>query len=382
MSIVLGLVALLWLAALVGARTAARDPAQRLAPPAPDAPLPPHGVDVVVPARDEERNIAALLDSLLAQTKPPASITVVDDASTDGTAALVEAAVRRDPRVRRLAAEGPPPGWTGKTAALTFGESTPPSSGTPAPWVLFVDADVRLAPGALAAALAEVDRRGWDGLSLWGRWEVPSFAARLLQAVIGGFVRGAHPLPRVNDPSLSAAFLNGQLLLIRRTAYHDLGGWASVRGEVLEDVAFARRAKKRGVRIGMLLAPDLMSVIPYRSFGEAWRGYLKNFVAGAGGALRALGAALAIFIASVLPFVVLASELWHGVPSVLRLVTAAAACAAALAYRVSTASFFHHPRRDALFHPLANAAFVALILSAVARRWTGVGATWKGRVVR
>lgn len=375
MSIVLGLVAFLWLAALVGARAAGRDPAQRLDPPT-NGVIPSGDVDVVVPARNEERNIGALLDSLRAQTKAPASIAVVDDASTDRTGAIVLEHVAADPRVKRIEGKGPPEGWTGKTAALTLGEAAGKSE-----WVMFVDADVRLDPVALAAMLAEAQRRGWDGISLWGTWELPSFAARLLQSVIGGFVRGAHPIPKVNDASKPDAFLNGQILLIRRAALREAGGWESVRTEVLEDVALARRAKKRGVRIGMLRAPELMRVVPYRSFGEAWRGYLKNFVAGAGGTGRALGAALAIFIASVLPFVVLASEVFHDVPSAPRLIASAAACAAALAYRAGTAKLFHHPAYDAVFHPLANAAFVALILSAVVRRWTGAGATWKGRVV-
>lgn len=155
-----------------------------------------------------------------------------------------------------------------------------------------------------------------------------------------------------------------------------------MRTEVLEDVALARRAKTLGVRIGMLRAPELMRVVPYRSFGEVWRGYLKNFVAGAGGPGRALAVAAAIFIMSVLPFVVLASEVAHGVPSALRMSASAAACVAAITYRAGTAKLFHHPVGDALLHPLVNAAFVALILSAVVRRWTGAGATWKGRVVR
>lgn len=378
MSIVLGLVAFVWLAALVAVRAAGRDPAQRLDPPAYEMRLPMAVVDVVIPARDEARNIGDLLQSIQTQTLSPASIVVVDDGSTDGTGAIVDARAKDDPRVKRVAGSGPPEGWTGKTAALTLGES----AGTNAEWVMYVDADVRLAPPAIAAALTECQRRTWDGISLWGTWEVPSFGARILQSVIGGFVRGAHQIPRVNDPSKPDAFLNGQILLIRREVMRDLGGWESVRTDVLEDVALARRAKKRGVRIGMLRAPELMRVVPYRTFGEVWRGYLKNFVAGAGGPVKALAAALMIFIMSVLPFVVLASEVAHGVPSALRLIASAAACTAAIAYRVGTAKLFHHPAADALLHPLANAAFVALILSAVVRRWTGTGATWKGRVVR
>lgn len=374
----LAIVTVLWMAAWLAAVRIESDPTQRL----PGAPTADGGapeaassdVDVVVPARNEEANVGPLLESLRAQTLAPRTIVVVDDASTDRTAAIVEEHARLDARVRLVRGEGPPPGWTGKTAALARGVAE-----TRAPWLLFVDADVRLAPGNLAEARAEANRRAWDGISLWGRWETPSFGARLLQCVVGGFVRGAHPIPRVNDPSRPDAFLNGQYLLIRRAAYDELGGWESVRDRVLEDVAFARRAKPRGVRIGLLLAPDRMTVVPYRSLREAWAGYRKNFVAGAGGAGRALAAAGVVFAGSVLPFLVLAWDVATWPSPWPRIAAGGAACAAAIAYRIGTADLFHHPRRDAVWHPVANALFVALILAAVADRLGGRGAQWKGR---
>lgn len=372
-------IAALWLAALAGAKKIERDPAQRVGPEGAAGPMPAGGdpaVSVIVPARNEEMNVGALLDGLLAQSHPPVEIFVVDDRSEDGTAGIVDAVAARDQRVRRIASEGPEAGWTGKTAALTRGASAAAS-----PWLLFVDADVRLHPDNLRAALRAALRGEWDGLSLWGRWEVPSPAARMLQSVIGGFVRGAHPIPRVNDPSRPDAFLNGQYLLIRRAAYDELGGWASVRDQVLEDVAFARRAKKRGIRIGMLRAPELMSVVPYRTLGEVWRGYLKNFVAGAGGSGKALLAALAIFVASVVPWLGLGWDLATLPSPGVRIAAAAIACVAMVVYRAGTASLFHHPAIDALLHPLANTVFVALILTAVARRQLGVRAVWKGREV-
>lgn len=372
-------ITLLWIAALAGAKRMENDRAQIVGPDA-AAGAPPTGgdpeVSVIVPARNEEANVGALLESLLAQSHPPAEIVVVDDRSEDGTARVVDAIAARDPRVRRIASEGPEEGWTGKTAALTRGAASASS-----PWLLFVDADVRLHRDNLRAALRTAVRGGWDGLSLWGRWEVPSAAARMLQSVIGGFVRGAHPLPRVNDPSRPDAFLNGQYLLMRRGPYDELGGWAAVRDQVLEDVVFARRAKKRGIRIGMLRAPELMSVVPYRTLGEVWRGYLKNFVAGAGGSGKALLAALAIFVASVVPWLGLAWDLLTLPSPGVRIAAAGAACLAMVLYRAGTASLFHHPAVDALLHPVANAVFVALIVTAVARRQFGVRATWKGREV-
>ena len=390
------LIALLWILALVAARAMEADSSQRLDVPEslrPSVPLP--AVDVVIPARDEEGNIAALLESLLALDHRPARILVVDDQSTDGTAAIIETFRARDPRVEAIAGSGPPQGWHGKPAALVAGYSK-----TTAPWVLFIDADVRLAPPALRAALEEVHRRHWQGISLWGRWIVPDVRARWLQSVVGGFIRGAHPLPRVNDPEKPDAFLNGQFLLIERAAYDALGGWASVKDSFgMEDVALARLAKSRRVPIGLLRAPELMSVVPYRSLGEVWHGYLKNFVDGAGGSGRALGAAAAVFVAAVLPFLTVVIALVVATVRLLasgttgerstmivaavlgdpRTLAAAIACVAALIFRAGTARLFHHPRGDAFAHPIANAMFVALILEAVWLKSQGRSAAWKGR---
>jgi glycosyltransferase involved in cell wall biosynthesis len=362
-----GLIGALWLLLTLGAIGVMRNPEWRLPAGAGTA-----EIDVVVPARDEERNLGPLLDSLLAQTLAPKRIVVVDDRSTDGTAVVI---ARHAPRVTRVEGQGPPAGWFGKPAALAAGIAA-----TSAPWLLFVDADVRLGADNLASASAEAARRGWDGISLWGRWQTPSFGARLLQSVIGGFVRGAHPLDRVNDPRRSEAFLNGQYLLIRRDALEKIGGWAAVKDRVLEDVALAKIAKREGVKIGMLLAPERMTVVPYRSLTEAFNGYLKNFVAGAGGTRRALAAALAIFLGSILPWIAaVAYALAHRpVPAA----AAAFACAAMVLYRMVTARFFHHPKRDALLHPIANAIFVSLILTAVVRTWRGKTTTWKNREVR
>ncbi len=372
MTVLLGVVAAIWVLALLGARKMDHDPAQRLDPREGAVPA---QVDVVIPARNEERNLRGILETLLEQSLKPSRIVVVDDRSEDWTPKIVEEFAARDPRVKRVDGEGPSPGWTGKTAALVAGVKV-----TTAPWLLFVDADVRLDPQNLQSAVRVCEERGWDGVSLFGRWEVPSLRARLLQSVIGGFVRGAHPLPRVNDASKPDAFLNGQYLLIRRAGYELLDGWASVKGEVLEDVAFARRAKRRGIRIGMLRAPRLMTVVPYRTVGEVWDGYLKNFIAGAGGVTKALLAAVVIAVCSVLPFVVLAADLALGSVGA-RTIAAGAACAAAILYRMATARLFHHPPTDALFHPVANVVFVALILTAAFRRIRRRPATWKGRSI-
>jgi len=397
MSLAFFLVAIFWCAGIVAASRARRDPRQRLDPPRISTePHPLPAVDVVVPARDEERNLPPLLDSLLAQDHPPARIVVVDDASTDGTRAVVESYAAKDARIVLLRGEGPPAGWKGKPAALVKGLLA-----TSAPWILFVDADVRLAPANLRAALSEVRQREWQGISLWGRWILPPGPVRWLQCVIGSFVRGAHPLDRVNDPGKKDAFLNGQYLLISREALAAIGGWEAVKDDVLEDVALAKLAKAKKVPVGLLRAPELLGVEPYRTLEEVWAGYAKNFVAGAGGIAPSLGVAALIFLASILPFVVaffgtvvaLVSVFTSGTsadPATTVLSVAASnpatltawlASVAAVLFRASTAEEHSHPPWEAVLHPVANALFLGVVLDGVSRRARGGVVHWKGRPV-
>ncbi|HUK62557.1 MAG TPA: hypothetical protein VLV15_04460, partial [Dongiaceae bacterium] len=153
--------------------------------------------------------------------------------------------------------------------------------------------------------------------------------------------------------------------------------------------------------VGLLKAPELMTVVPYRTLAEIWSGYAKNLVDGAGGAKPALSLAAVVFLGAVLPFAwVLASlvaslvELAFARSSGNQLtgvgieyfssptsLAALIACVAAIAFRWSTADVFHHPRRDAFLHPVANALFVALLIDAVRRRARGVPVLWKDRPV-
>ncbi|MBN2798818.1 MAG: glycosyltransferase [Deltaproteobacteria bacterium] len=266
-------------------------------------------VRVVVPARDEVENIGACVRAVLASEHQGLRLVVVDDDSRDGTGAAALAAGGGDPRLELRRAGPRPEGWSGKAWAVQQG-----ADDAACPWLLFLDADVRLDPGALGAMLARAEADGAELLSLFGSWELVGLWERVVIPAIGWFIRGAQDLDALNGEGASRpAFANGQVILVRTEAWRAWGGHGAVRGEVLDDVRLAQVARAAGGRLRLLHAPWAFRVRLYRSLGEIVQGYRKNLYEGMGRrpALALIAAAL-VGLTSVLPWVALPLLLWRG----------------------------------------------------------------------
>ena len=239
-------------------------------------PAPAPGVTVLVPARDEADNIAPCLECVLAQDHPALQVLVFDDGSRDGTAGVV-ARYASDPRLRLVRGEGElPAGWFGKPWALQRAQAH-----AAAPWLLFLDADVRLHPHAVSRALAYAVRHELGMVSGFGTLAMGSFWERVLQPVVGGLIVAGNDPEEINDPTrLDKAMANGQFILASREAYDRLGQHAAVRNDVLDDVGLARAAKAAGVAYHMTFMRPLFSCRMYDGLGSIWRGWRKNLFAG------------------------------------------------------------------------------------------------------
>jgi len=346
-------------------------PRASAAPMLPATSSPP--VTVLVPARNEERGVAACLASLSAQTYPALEIVVIDDGSTDGTPAILAEAARRDPRVERLRLEGPPAGWTGKNFALASGVARARGR-----WLCFTDADTIHQPESIARAMGFAALRGLGLLSLTSRQLVVSFWERVVQPVVFGLLDQWYPLDRVNDPASPLAAANGIFILVSREAYEAVGGHRAVAGEVLEDVALARRVKAAGHRVAFVDGADLVAARMYTDLPSIRRGWTKGLYRLLGrrpvAVLFAVGELAVTLVwpavaALVLPLVGPPGTGWL---AALGLVLGLAAEGGLRAHRGDDWRF-------ALTAPLGAALVAGFLLESAVRDWLGVGVRWKDR---
>ena len=222
-------------------------------------------VSVIVPARNEEANIAACLQSLVGQTGTSYEIIVVDDDSNDRTRPISESFP-----VRVIEADPLPARWSGKCNACWSGAKAAKGK-----WLLFTDADTRHTSQSIATGLREAQVHGAALLSYSPRQEVGSFAEGALMPVIFAELAVTFRPREVSDPGSPAAAANGQYLLIRREAYDAVGGHAAVADAILEDVELARRIKQAGYRLQFRLS-DVVRTRMYHNFPQMWEGWTKN----------------------------------------------------------------------------------------------------------
>jgi len=318
-------------------------------------------VSVLLPVRDEALRVGPTLRSLLAQEGVDLEVVVLDDGSTDGTADVVRRVADGDPRVRLLTGRPLMAGWLGKPhACQQLAEAAAPTSDV----LVFVDADVVLAPHAVAATVALLEETGLDLLSPYPRQEAPG-ATALVQPLLQWSWLTFLPLrlaERSPRESLSAA--NGQLLAVRRTAYDRAGGHAAVHDQVVEDVQLLRAIKRTGGRGGVCDGTALATTRMYDSWDELVDGYTKSLWT------LPLPTVALLALLYVLPPVTALRGSRAG----------AVAYAAGVAGRVVSARRTGGPLLASFAHPASVAGFCLLAGRSRLHRRRGT-LSWKGRVL-
>jgi len=231
---------------------------------------PSDAVSAILPVRNEETAVERAVVSLAAQPEIR-QILVVNDQSTDGTARVLAQLAAREPKLQLLDAGPLPAGWVGKNHAAWQGAQRARER-----WLLFTDADAVHLPGSAGRALADAAATGAAMISYSPAQEMHTWWERSLIPFIFCRLSELYSYAAVNNPQSPAAAANGQYLLVRRDAYDAIGGHAAVSGEVLEDVALARRAKAAGVALYFAPGAEIARVRMYASFGAMWEGWTKN----------------------------------------------------------------------------------------------------------
>lgn len=329
-------------------------------------PLP--GISVLIPARNEETNIATALESALRNTGIPIEVIVLDDHSTDTTASIVQRFCEQDSRVRLESAPVLPNGWCGKQHACWA-----LSKLARQPLLLFMDADVRLSPDALPRMACRMVDCSADLLSGVPRQQLSTFSEKLLIPLVHFVLLGFLPMfwaRRTRNPAFAAGC--GQLMLARADAYKRAGGHALVQDSLHDGLKLPREFRKAGLRTDLFDATDAASCRMYNTNVEVWRGLGKNAVEGmaAPGTIAPMTALLAG--GQVLPWLLLA----FGFDSGLLLLIAGSF---GILARLICALRFHQPMMSAVLHPIGIVALLGIQWFALWCHSLGIAPAWRGR---
>ena len=322
-------------------------------------------VDVVIPARDEAETIGPVIASLLAQDYPGNfRVILVDDNSTDGTAALAGT----HERLTIVTGAAKPPGWSGKLWALSQGVA----SGSAA-MLFFADADIVHDPRHLSSLVARAESPRLDMVSEMVRLNCTSLAEKALVPAFVYFFQMLYPFRKVNDPLSPVAAAAGGTVLIRREALARIGGIAVIKGALIDDVALARKVKTYGpIYLGH--SGLATSIRPYPAFTDIFRMVSRTAFT----QLNYSGAVLAATLLGLaLVWLVPAWEVFFG--HGWRFLFGLAAYVLAVLSYLPTLERYGGKKLWALALPGIAAFYMAATLGSALDHWRGVGAKWKNR---
>ena len=262
-------------------------------------------VSVIIPAKNEEKNISNVLSHLFKQNYKNFEIVVVDDRSSDKTPHLLENFKRLSPvpfkiiRIEKL-----PSGWTGKNYAMFTGSRS--ASGE---WLLFTDADTTHKPESLTTAISCALEEKIDFLTLAPEVEACSFWEKTMQPLAISSLALWFRSDKVNDPRNGMTLANGQFLLVRKEAYEKTGGNESVKTEVVEDVELAKKIRSQGYTVQFLNGTQIYSTRMYSNLKEIKTGWTRIFTYLFNKNIPAILHKIFLFLFfSILPFAVVALE--------------------------------------------------------------------------
>ncbi len=339
-------------------------------------------VTVCIPARNEEANIEACIRSVLANDHPAMFVLVYDDQSTDRTPEILKRLCEADPRIRLCQTRPLPSGWIGKQHACDqLGRSAKSE------WLLFIDADVRLAPDCVRRSIAAAQDLNADMVSTFPRQETRSLGEHLLVPMIHFVLLSYLPFVRMRrtpDPAASAAC--GQFILAKQVAYLACGGHASIRDSMHDGVRLPRVFRRAGYRTDLFDGTDIATCRMYDGLRATWRGFAKNAYEGLNSPFLLLLLTTLHALGHVAPWIILvvaaglaAADSGRVAPlSLMEFVLAAACVGINLLQRGLIAKRFRQHPIGVLLHPVSIVMMTLVQWHSLALHLAG-RRTWRGR---
>ena len=351
---------------------------RRYLPPA--APTPPEAsalpaISVLIPARDEEAVIEQAVASVLLSRGVVFEVIVMDDCSTDRTAAIVQRMASADSRVRLEQAPVLPAGWNGKQHAC-WSLARAAKHGL----LCFVDADVRLEPEALARMAAFLRQSDAALVSGFPRQQTVTWMEWLLLPLIHFVLLGFLPMMRMrktSDPAYAAGC--GQFLLARRDAYFACGGHEQIKSTMHDGLLLPKLFRASAYRTDLADLTALATCRMYRNSRQVWQGLAKNATEGIAAPIRILPISLLLLMGEVLPFVF---AVWFGVAGGLSTavwVYLWVGIGGAWLPRFLAAARFRQSWRGAFLHPAGIVLLLAVQWYSLIRKLMGAPVSWKDR---
>jgi Glycosyl transferase family 2 len=356
--------------------------------------VPEMSISVLIPARNEEANIGAALECVLASVSVALEVVVLDDASTDATASIVGDVALEDGRVRLLRSVKLPAGWNGKQHACWQ-----LARASNAPVMLFLDADVRLELDAIARMAGFQRESGAALVSGFPRLITIGFMEWMLLPLIHFVLLGFLPVERMRkttDPAMAAGC--GQFLMVEREAYFASGGHEAIRATMHDGLLLPRAFRRAGFRTDLADITGLARVRMYDSAGKVWSGLAKNATEGIAAPNRIVPITLVLLLGQVVPTVLLVSSLlllpFLGVflgsmgmdvhiarplLGIAMLFGWLLVIVAAYLPRLLAVRRFRQPLKSALLHPLGVVLLLSVQWYALVRQVLGKPVGWRAR---
>jgi hopene-associated glycosyltransferase HpnB len=329
-------------------------------------------VTAIIPARDEAALIGRTIAALGSQGRGLA-VVVVDDQSSDDTRGSAARAAPEGITLRVIDGQPLPHGWAGKLWGLEQGLAA-----ADRPHVLLLDADIELAPRTIPALLDELRDRDATLVSLMAELNTESFWERLLSPAFVFFFKLLYPFARSNDATKATAAAAGGCMLVRADALREIGGFAAMRGALIDDCTLAAALKRHRPPIWVGLTHSVRSLRPYATLGDFWRMVARSaFTQLRYSVWWLLFATALMIVALVVP---VAGVVAGTAAADWRLaLTAGAAWLAITAAYWPIVWFYRLPPMWAATLPVAAALFLAMTWSSAIGYWRGTRARWKAR---